>query len=205
MNTRDELANVVTHAIGVIASAIGAAALITFAALRGDVREIVAVSVFSVTLVVLYTASTLYHASRDERRRARLMVFDHSAIYLLIAGTYTPFTIAAMQGGWGWSLFGVIWGLAVLGVAFKLRFAGRYSLASTAVYVAMGWLIVIAIGPLMRAIDGVTLTWLVAGGVSYTVGAPFYQWARFRYAHAVWHLFVLGGSVCHAVAVATLI
>ena len=173
MNTRDELANVVTHAIGVIASALGAAALITLAALRGDVRELVAVAVFSVTLVVLYTASTLYHAARDERLKARLLIFDHSAIYLLIAGTYTPFTIAAMRGGWGWALFGVIWGLALLGVAFKLRFAGRYSLVSTAVYVAMGWLIVIAIAPLARSIDGPTLAWLVAGGISYTVGAPF--------------------------------
>ena len=203
--SRDERLNVVTHAIGVVASTLAAAALLTFAALRGDVREIVAVAVFSVTLIVLYTASTLYHAARDERVKARLLVFDHSAIYLLIAGTYTPFTIAAMRGGWGWSLFGVIWGLALLGVAFKLRYAGRFSLLSTTIYVAMGWLIVIAISPLMRAIDGTTMLWLVAGGFSYTAGAPFYQWARFRHAHALWHLFVLGGSVCHAIAVATLI
>lgn len=203
INAREDLANVVTHGAGALAAALGGAALIAFAALRGDVWQVIGVAVFVATLVTLYVASTLYHAARDERVKARLMVFDHAAIYLLIAGTYTPFTIGALRGGWGWSLFGVIWGLALFGVVFKLRFKGRYSLASTAVYIAMGWLIVIAIVPLMRALDADTLAWLVAGGLAYTAGAPFYQWARFPYAHAVWHLFVIGGSVCHGLAIAS--
>ena len=202
LHSREELANAITHGAGAAVAAIGGAALITIAALRGDAWQIVGVSVFVATLVTLYLASTLYHAARDERTKARLMVFDHAAIYLLIAGTYTPFTIGALRGGWGWSLFGVIWGLALCGVAFKLRFQGRYSLASTAFYVAMGWLMIIAVVPLVRVLDGATLAWLVAGGIAYTLGAPFYQWARFRYSHALWHLFVISGSVCHAVAIA---
>lgn len=198
---REEVANAITHGVGVAASVAAAALLVTLAVLRGDVWDIVGASVFGGTLVLLYVASTLYHSARDAVSRARLMVLDHSAIYLLIAGTYTPFTIGALRGGWGWSLFGVIWGLAALGVAFKLRYAGRFSLVSTGVYLAMGWLVVIAAVPLVRELSPAAIAWLVAGGLAYSAGAPFYQWARFRYSHAVWHLFVLGGSVCHAVAI----
>jgi hemolysin III len=146
---------------------------------------------------------TLYHASTAEATRRRLKVLDHAAIYLLIAGSYTPFTLAALGGAWGWSIFGIIWGLAAAGVVFKLFFTGRFKGVSTLIYIAMGWLIVIAIGPLVRALDAVTLSWLVAGGITYTVGTLFYMSKR-TYAHAVWHLFVLGGSVCHAVAVGVL-
>ena len=199
----DEKLNAATHAVGVAASALGGALLIVLAALEGDARLIVGVSIFVATLILLYSASTLYHAAIGEQARRRLKVFDHAAIYLLIAGTYTPFTLAGLQGGWGWSLFGTIWGLAVAGVVFKLFFTGRFPKISTALYVAMGWLVLVAIVPLIRALSPVTLGWLFAGGVTYTLGTLFYHSSR-RHAHAIWHVFVLGGSICHAIAVATL-
>jgi hemolysin III len=202
---REELANVLTHGVGVVASVSGAAVLIVLAALGGDAWVIVGVSVFATSLIALYTASTLYHAARSSILKARLKVVDHAAIYLLIAGTYTPFMIGALRGGWGWSLFGVIWGLAVAGIGLKLMFTGRFQVLSTAMYVAMGWLVLVGMGPLVRALDPVTLVWLVAGGVAYTAGTPFYHSRRIRYAHAVWHLFVLAGSVCHAIAVGTIL
>ena len=200
-----EVANVVTHGIGIAASVVAGALLVVMASLRGDPWQIVGVSVFATTLIALYTASTVYHAARGPRLKARLKVLDHSAIYLLIAGTYTPFMIGGLRGPWGWSLFGVIWGLAVAGIALKLVFIGRFKLLSTAVYVAMGWLVLVAAVPLVRAFDATTIAWLVAGGVAYTAGTPFYHNTRIRHAHAVWHVFVLAGSVCHGVAVATIV
>ena len=203
--SKEELANVVTHGVGMMAALAAAAGLIVFASLRGNAWEIVGVSVFASSLVALYTASTLYHAARDPVVKARLKVLDHAAIYLLIAGTYTPFMIGELRGGWGWSLFGVIWGLAVIGIALKLVFIGRFKLLSTGVYVGMGWLVLVAIVPLIQNLDPVTLIWLVAGGVAYTAGTPFYHNSRVRYAHAIWHIFVIAGSVCHAIAVATIV
>lgn len=199
-----EWPNVLTHGVGLVAAVVGSVALLVLAATRGGVREVVGVSVFATTLVTLYAASTLYHAARRPRLKRRLKVLDHAAIYLLIAGTYTPFTLSGLGGGWGWSLFGVTWGLAVAGVGFKLVAAGRFRVLSTALYVAMGWMVLIAVVPLVRALSPATLAWLVAGGVAYTAGTLFYH-ARFRHGHAVWHLFVLAGSACHGVAVATLL
>lgn len=201
----EELANVVTHGIGALASIAAAAVLIVLASLNGDVWAVVSVSVFATTLIALYTASTLYHAARDPVLKARLKLLDHAAIYLLIAGTYTPFMIGELRGGWGWSLFGVIWGLAVAGIALKVLFIGRFRLLSTLVYVAMGWLVLVAAVPVIRALDPVTLAWLLAGGLAYTAGTPFYHNSRVRFAHAVWHVFVLAGSICHGIAVATLV
>jgi len=200
--SREDVANVATHGFGVLASLAGGSLLIVLAALRGTAWSIVGVSIFAASLVILYSASTLYHASRNETARRRLKVFDHCAIYVLIAGTYTPFLITSLRGGWGWSLFGVIWGLAVAGVVFKLYFTGRYPRLSTAIYVAMGWLVLIAVVPLIRALGPATLGWLLTGGVAYTAGTLFYHSKRLRYAHAIWHLFVLSGSICHGVAVA---
>ena len=205
LSHREELANAVTHGIGALASLAAGAVLIVMAALGGDPWEIVGVSVFATSLVALYTASTLYHSARRPALRERLKLVDHSAIYLLIAGSYTPFMIDALRGPWGWSLFGVIWGLAVAGIGIKVLFIGRFPVVSTAVYVAMGWLALIAIGPMLRHLDPLTLIWLLAGGVAYTAGTPFYHSVRIPYAHAVWHLFVIAGSVCHAVAVGTLL
>lgn len=199
---RQEIANVVTHGVGALLSIGGGAVLITLAAIHAGAREIVSAAVFTATLVLLYTASTLYHAATSPSRRARLKVLDHCAIFLLIAGTYTPFTIAAIRGGWGWSLFGVIWGMAVAGIVFKLFFTGRFRGLSTAMYVGMGWLVLVALVPLLQALTPAGLAWLVAGGVLYTLGTLFYHRESVPYAHAIWHGFVLAGSSCHFAAVA---
>jgi hemolysin III len=195
----------VSHGVGLVGSLVAGTILIVLAALGGDAWRIVSVSVFATSLVALYTTSTLYHAARRPRVRARLKVLDHAAIYLLIAGTYTPFMIGELRGGWGWGLFGVIWGLAVVGIGLKLVFTGRYRLISTAVYVAMGWLVLVGIVPVARSLDPMALAWLAAGGVAYTAGTPFYHSSRLPFAHAVWHLFVLAGSFCHIVAVGVLL
>ena len=197
----EELANALTHGARAIASVVALSILVVLAARGGDPFEIVSVAIFGATLLILYLASTLYHAARTVTAKARLKVFDHCAIYLLIAGTYTPFTLGVLRGGWGWSLFGVVWGLAVAGVTFKLFFTGRFRLVSTIIYIGMGWLGLIAAGPLVREVTPLALLWLVAGGIAYTAGTPFYHANRFRYSHAVWHAFVLTGSVCHVVAV----
>ncbi len=203
LEKREEFANALTHGVAVLASVGGAAALIVMAALSGDVWRIVSTAVFGTTLVTLYSASTLYHAARTSRAKARLKVVDHCAIYVLIAGSYTPFMLVGLRGGWGWSLFGVAWGLAVAGIVFKLFFTGRFRLLSTGIYVGMGWLALLAVGPMVRRLSPATLAWLLAGGVAYTAGTWFYHNRRLPYAHAIWHLFVVAGSVCHAIAVGT--
>ena len=199
---RDEIANVVTHGIGVLLSVGAGAALIAMASVQAGIREMISVAIFSASLVLLYSASTLYHAARRPETRARLKVLDHCAIFVLIAGTYTPFTIAAIRGGWGWSLFGVIWGMALVGIVFKLFFTGRYKALSTAIYIGMGWLVIIALVPLVQALSGAGLAWLFAGGVLYTAGTLFYHRESIPYSHAIWHCFVLAGSGCHFIAVA---
>ncbi|TVS12091.1 MAG: hemolysin III family protein [Wenzhouxiangella sp.] len=200
-NHREEIANALTHGIGVVLAVGGGAVLITLAALFTGAREIVSIAVFTASLILLYTASTLYHLARRPELKSRLKILDHCAIFLLIAGTYTPFTIAAMRGGWGWSLFGVIWGLAVVGIVAKLFFTGRFRYLSTATYVGMGWLVVVAFVPLTQAVTPAALAWLIAGGVFYTAGTLFYHNQRLPYSHAIWHLFVLVGSICHFAAV----
>lgn len=189
-----------THAAGVLASVAGTIVLVVLAA-RAGTTAVVAASVFGASLILLYTASTFYHATRTQTIKLRLRVLDHCAIYVLIAGTYTPFTLVGLQGAWGWSIFGVIWGLAASGVVFKLFFTGRFPKVSTALYIAMGWLIVIAAVPTIRALPPVTLAWIFAGGVAYTSGTYFYHNRRIPFAHAIWHVFVLAGSVSHGIAV----
>ncbi|SDD15445.1 PAQR family membrane homeostasis protein TrhA [Aquimonas voraii] len=200
---REELLNALTHGVGVFASAAAGAVLITLAALWGDAWQLGTAIVFVVTLSLLYIASTLYHAARHERLKQRLKVLDHCAIFLLIAGTYTPFTLLGLRDSWGWTLFGVIWVLAVLGVVFKLFFTGRFPRLSTMMYIAMGWLIVIAFGPMVEELSTATIAWLLAGGAAYTLGTLFYHRDSLPYAHAIWHLFVLAGSSFHFVAVST--
>ena len=197
---REEFANAITHGLGAVLSLAAGTVLIVMAALGGSASDVVGAAVFAASLVLLYGASTVYHAVAGEIARRRLKVLDHAAIYVLIAGTYTPFMLG-MRGAWGWSLFGVIWGLAAAGVVFKLFFTGRYPRVSTALYIAMGWLIVIAAGPLLRHLDTATVIWLAAGGIAYTAGTAFFHAERIPYAHAVWHGFVIAGSACHAVAV----
>ncbi|HUE96746.1 MAG TPA: hemolysin III family protein [Longimicrobiaceae bacterium] len=197
----EELANAITHGVGLLASLAAGAVLITLAALTRDPWQIVGASVYVVSLVVLYAASTAYHAARDPRVKARLKLFDHCAIFGLIAGSYTPFTLVGLRGGWGWTLFGLAWGLAAAGIVAKLFLIGRFHRLSTLAYLAMGWMAVVAIGPLVSSLPGAALAWMLAGGVLYTLGTPFYHAPRLPYGHAVWHLFVLAGSACHFAAV----
>lgn len=198
---RDEIANALTHGLGAVAALAAGAVLITLAALYGDGWQLGASIVFVVSLLLLYTASTLYHAIQHPVAKARLKIFDHCAIYLLIAGTYTPFTLIALRGPWGWGLFAAIWTLALAGVVFKLYYTGRFRLLSTGIYIAMGWLVIVAIKPMLQSLDAWTLGWLIAGGLFYTLGTYFYHRESIRYSHAIWHLFVLAGSVSHFIAV----
>ena len=193
--------NVLTHAAGAVMSLAALIGLLILAAATGDPRRIVTVAIFGSSLVILYSASACYHMCRDETRRRRAKSIDHAAIYLLIAGTYTPFLLVLIRGGWGWSLFAVVWALAIAGVIFKIRFAGRFKLASTLVYIAMGWMGLIAVQPILTRIPASALHLLIAGGVVYTLGTVFYLWTRLRFHHAIWHLFVLAGSTLHFVAV----
>jgi hemolysin III len=198
---REELASTITHGIGALASLGGGAFLVGLAVLLGDGWEIFGAAVFATSLVLLYSASTLFHGVRDRVAKSRLRVLDHCAIFVLIAGTYTPFTLGSLRGVWGWAMFAAVWTLAAGGIVFKLFHTGRYPRLSTLLYLAMGWLVVIAAGPLLRALPASVLLWLLAGGLSYTGGTLVYHSRRIPYAHAWWHLFVLAGSACHFVAV----
>jgi len=198
---REELANSLTHGLGVALSIAGLASMVYFSSRFGDAWQVVSTAIFGATLVMLYTSSTLYHSFRDDRIRQVLQKFDHAAIFLLIAGTYTPFVLVTLRGPWGWSLFGVVWGLAVVGVALKFWYAGRFKVVSTLIYIGMGWLVMIAIKPLLAALPSGGLRLLIAGGLCYTGGAVFYLWKRLPFQHAIWHLFVLAGSICHWAAV----
>jgi hemolysin III len=198
----EEIANSVTHGVGLLLSVAALAFLVVTAAATGDAWRVTAASVYGATLVLLYATSTLYHALVGRRVKAVFQRFDHAAIYLLIAGTYTPFVLGPLRGGWGWSLFGVVWGFAAVGVVLKSVFGIRLAALSTVVYIVMGWLVVIAAGPLAARVPLAGLQWLVAGGVLYTLGVLFFAWdQRVRYSHAVWHLFVLAGSAAHFCAV----
>ena len=198
---REELANSLTHGLGAGLSVAGLVLLIVRSAQHGNTWHVVSTAIFGASLLLLYTASTLYHSLRGERLKQVLQKFDHAAIFLLIAGTYTPFVLVTLRGPWGWSLFGVVWGLAVAGVTLKFWLAGRFRLISTLIYLAMGWLVLVAIKPLVAALPAGGLQLLIAGGLCYTGGAAFYLWKRLPYHHAIWHVFVLAGSACHWAAV----
>jgi hemolysin III len=199
---REEWFNALTHGVGAAAAAVAAVLLTVRAALYGGTWELVGAAVFGASLVTLYTASTLFHAAREPVLRRRFKVFDHCAIFLLIAGTYTPFLLNELRGPWGWTLFAIVWLIALAGIVFKLFCTGRYQLLSTCMYLGMGWLSIVAVRPALQHVEPVTIGWIVAGGIAYTAGTPFYH-ARRRYAHAVWHGFVLAGSACHVIAVAS--
>ena len=193
----EECANTITHAAGVAFSIAGLVLLVVRAALYGDVWQVVSFSIYGSSLILLYLASTLYHGFRSKRAKELLRLFDHSAIYLLIAGTYTPFLLITLRGPWGWSLFGVIWGLALLGIAFKIIFGHKYEIVSTVFYILMGWVVIIAIKPLLAALPMAGFFWLLAGGLAYTAGVIFYAWEKLPFNHAIWHGFVLAGSFFH--------
>lgn len=198
----EEIANSVTHGAGLLASIAVVPVLVLAAVGRRDPWQIVGGAVFGATLVLLYLASTLYHALPAGRAKTILRVVDHAAIYLLIAGTYTPFTLGALRGPWGWALLGTIWGLALLGIAAKCTLGFRFPRLSTVLYLAMGWLVLIGLQPLVARVAPAGIAWLVAGGLCYTGGVVFYALdGRLRYSHALWHVFVMAGSVCHFVAV----
>jgi hemolysin III len=198
----EEIAHVATHGAGAILSGAALAILVVLAAQLGDAWHVVSTAIYGTTLVLLYTASTVYHGVRSPRAKHVARIIDHAAIYLLIAGTYTPFTLVTLRGHSGWLLFGTVWGLAVLGVIFEASWVGRPKWLSAAVYLAMGWMVVVATSSLLAALAAPGLWLLLAGGLAYTFGTVFYAMPRVRYMHAVWHVFVLGGSVCHFLSVA---
>ena len=197
----EELANSVTHGIGLGLSVAGFSALLVLATVHGGAWRIVSCAIYGVSLICVYASSTLYHGLRSQRVKHIFKVFDHSAIFLLIAGTYTPFLLVNLRGGWGWALLGIVWGLAAAGIVLKFWFVDRYPILSTGGYVLMGWLALIAVKPLLQAVPTIGLIWLLAGGLMYTVGVAFYAWKRIPYNHVIWHLFVMAGSACHYFAV----
>ncbi|KAB8127842.1 hemolysin III family protein [Gracilibacillus oryzae] len=193
----EEIANSITHGIGMVLSIAGLVILIVFASLYGTAWHVISFTVFGATMVLLYTSSTMLHSLPKGRAKNVFEVLDHSSIYFFIAGTYTPFLFLVIQGWQGWTLFGVIWGLAIGGTVFKAFFVKKFLFFSTILYVLMGWLIVLAWQPLVENMHPNGIAWLVIGGLFYTVGAVFYVWRGFKYHHALWHTFVLAGSIAH--------
>lgn len=197
----EEWLNVASHGFGLLLSVAALIALVAFAVLKGTGWHIFTFTIYGVSLVVLYTASTLYHFVQEPNLRYKLNIFDHAAIYVLIAGTYTPFTIHVLEGSIGWMLFGAVWTAALVGITFKLFFTGRFNKASTVAYVIMGWLAVFALEPFIRNFDPQGVIWVFVGGFAYTIGAVMYGMKMIRFNHAIFHVFVLAGSVCHFVAI----
>jgi len=197
----EEIANSVSHGVGLLAAVAAAPVLVLSAARHDGAARIAGASVFAAAMVLLYLTSTLYHALPRNRAKRIFQVLDHAAIFLMIAGTYTPFTLGVLRGAWGWTLFGLVWGLALAGVVLTVVGGVRYPKLRTGLYLSMGWLILVAIKPLWLRVPSWGLFWLFAGGVAYTVGVVFYAAKRVRYSHFVWHLFVIAGTACHFIAV----
>jgi hemolysin III len=197
----EEIAHAITHGVGILLSIAALTILVAFAALRGDAWHIVSCSIYGSSLVLLYTASTLYHALPAPRAKGVFRTLDHAAIYVLIAGTYTPFTLVNLRGGWGWTLFGVAWGLAIFGVVLEAVAKPRVRILSLVLYLGLGWMAAIAVKPLFDSVAVGGLVLMLLGGLAYTGGVVFYCWERLPYNHAIWHIFVLAGSVFHYFAV----
>ncbi len=197
----EENTNIISHAIGFVLSVVALVLLVLHAARYGTLIHVVSFAIFGVSLMILYAASSLYHSAKKPERRNRLKIFDHAAIYVLIAGSYTPFTLVTLAGTTGWVIFGIAWGAAVVGIVLKLFFTGRFSIISTIMYVLMGWVIVFAIKPLVNALPAEGLFWLFAGGVAYTLGAILYSIKKIPFNHASFHILVLVGSACHFVSI----
>ncbi|MCL6615742.1 MAG: hemolysin III family protein [Anoxybacillus ayderensis] len=201
----EEIVHAITHGIGAVFSIAALIILTVMAAMHGNAWHIVSFTLFGSTMLILYLSSTIVHALPEGRWKRVFEIFDHSSIYFFIAGTYTPFLFLAVKGAIGWTLFGIVWGLALIGTVFKCFFVNRFLYTSTMIYVVMGWLIVFAWKPLVSALSQEGVVYLVSGGILYTVGAVFYVWRGFKFHHAVWHVFVLGGSVAHFFAVFVLL
>jgi hemolysin III len=193
----EELANSFTHGVGAVLSLVALALLTTWAASRGNPWHIASCTVYGITLLLLYLASTLYHGVRSPRAKRILKVVDHASIFLLIAGTYTPFLLGPLRGPWGWTLFGLVWAIALGGIVMKIFWTGRFRLLSTLLYLAMGWIVIFAFKPLVNNLPVGGLVLLAAGGLLYTLGTIFYLWKRLLFGHAIWHAFVLAASACH--------
>jgi hemolysin III len=196
----EEIANAVSHGVGLLLAVVAALVLVVAAVQRGGAAEILGASIFGATMVLMYLTSTLYHALPRNRAKRVFRTLDHGAIFLLIAGTYTPFTLGPLRGTWGWRLFGLVWVLALGGVVYKTVGGVRYPKLSTCLYIAMGWLVIVAIEPLRLNVPTPGLFWLLAGGIAYTAGVAFFAPKRLRYSHFVWHLFVIAGTACHFAA-----
>ena len=197
----EEIANSITHGLGALLSVAGLTLLVTFAAQQGDVWRVVSFSIYGATMILLFLMSTLYHSFQQEKVKQVFKLLDHCSIYLLIAGTYTPFLLVTLRGTLGWVLFATIWLLALSGIIFKLAFKHRFKKLSLVTYVFMGWLVVFAGQELARSLSAGGMAWLLAGGLAYTLGIIFYVWKKLPYNHAIWHLFVLVGSLCHYTAI----
>lgn len=197
----EEMLNVTSHAVGFLLSIAASVALIERALTLGNVLFLISFSIFGFSLLFLYGSSTMYHSTKNASRRSKLRILDHASIYVLIAGTYTPFTLITLQGAAGWMIFGVSWTMALTGITLKFFFTGKYKLLSTLMYVFMGWLILFAVGPLAKEMSSAGLNWLVAGGLAYTLGAALYSIKKIPFNHAIFHAFVLLGSSCHFMAV----
>lgn len=193
----EEITNAILHGIGAGLAIAALVVLVVFASIYGDAWHIVSFSIYGSTLVILYLSSTLYHSFPQGKTKNVFEIFDHSAIYLLIAGTYTPLTLITLRSALGWSIFGVVWGIAIIGIIFKVFWVKKFVILSTLLYVVMGWMIIIAINPLLKSLNKISLIFLVIGGFLYTFGTIFYVWRKIKFHHAIWHLFVLSGSVCH--------
>ncbi len=193
----EEVANAVLHGVGLGLAVAALVVLVVFAVNYGGGKHVAAFSIYGVTLVLLYLASTLYHIFPRGKVKDIFRILDHSCVYLLIAGTYTPLALIGLQGALGWAIFGVVWGIALMGIVYKIFWIKKYIVLSTLLYIAMGWLILVAIKPLIGNVNTTSLVFLGAGGLAYTLGTIFYGLQRLKYNHAVWHLFVLGGSICH--------
>lgn len=193
----EEIANAITHGIGAVLSIAGLVLLIVYSSLSGNPWQIVSVTIFGVTMFLMYLASTLVHSLPEGKWKDLFLVFDHASIYLFIAGSYTPFLLILLRGTMGWSLFGTVWGIAIIGIVFKIFYTKKFLVLSTLFYILMGWLIILVWGPLTELMDKTGLMLLLVGGLCYMVGTVFYVWRSFTYHHAVWHLFVIAGSVCH--------
>lgn len=193
----EEITNSILHGIGLGFAIAALTLLVVLASIYGGVWHIVSFAIYGATLVLLYLSSTLYHSFPHGNIKDIFQVFDHASIYLLIAGTYTPLTLIPLRGKLGWTIFGVVWGIAIVGIVFKIFFVKRFVILSTILYIVMGWMIIIAIRPLINAVNSINIIFLVLGGVFYTVGTIFYINKKIKFNHAIWHLFVLAGSVCH--------
>ncbi len=198
---REEIANSITHGIGAALSIAGLTLLVVLASIYGTALHVISFSIYGATLVILYLASTLYHSIRSVRLKRIFQKIDHAAIYLLIAGTYTPFMLVNMRGAWGYSLLILVWAMALVGVGLKTRQFHKYRKVSTLGYIFMGWLSIVGLDQMMATIPTGGLVWLFAGGILYTSGVIFYVWHKLPYNHAIWHVFVLGGSICHFFAI----